>query len=222
MSAHINASGFEVHFPPLARVTMRPAPSVSKGYTGVDRGEEVFVAQTRPTWRMAAPFVVVALLSLGSALLPPYDGAGWEVEAMLLTSLASLVVLTIAIRRDEHSWVDPLPAYLSYLAIGLARDVSGGATSGLGPLVLLPVLWLAVTGSRHELAVGSVLTATLFVGPMLLAGPPTYPLSDWRQALLWTSLAGAVGPVVHELVQRLSLAEARWRVLIDHVPTPLS
>ena len=117
----------------------------------MDRGDKVFVAQARPTWRIAAPFLLVAALSLGSALLPPYHDAGWELGAMLLTFLACLVVLTIALQRDEHSWVDPLPAYLSFLVIGLARDVTGGATSGLGPLVLLPVLWLAVAGSRREL-----------------------------------------------------------------------
>ena len=61
------------------------------------------------------------------------------------------------------------------------------------------------------------LTATLYVGPILLAGAPNYPRSDWRQALLWTVLAAAVALVARQRVQRLSLTEACWRTLIDHL-----
>ena len=160
---------------------------------------------TRPTLRSALPFVVVALVGLGSVAAPPYrEPTVWQ-PALLVAGFALLLVfLGFSLVRSERSWVDPIPAFLFFGLIALARDLGGGSTSGVEPLVALPILWLAMSGTRRDLAIAGVLTAALFVLPMAIIGGPQYPASDWRSAVLWIGVAALVAPVVRRLVVQLA------------------
>lgn len=168
-------------------------------------------ALARPTWRSGAPFLAVAAVGLASTLLPPYAKSGAEVAVTLGVLALVLVAIAASLRRDRHSWVDAVPVYLAFPFIALARDLAGGSTSGLGPLVALPVLWLALTGVRRDLVVAAVLTAAVFLVPMLVIGGDAYPGTEWRRALVWTSFAALVAPVVHRLVQELAAETRRTR-----------
>ena len=159
----------------------------------------------RPTLAAAVPFLTVALLGLGSVLLPPYvDGSGTMAALSVVGFMAVLSFLFVSVRRTSRTWVDPMPAFLFFGVLALARDASGGSDAGLAPLVALPILWLAMTGTRRDIAIAAVLTAAMFILPMLLVGAPDYPLGDWRRTLLWTSIAALVAPVVQRLVVQLA------------------
>jgi diguanylate cyclase (GGDEF)-like protein/PAS domain S-box-containing protein len=168
--------------------------------------------KARPAARDAVPFVLVAVLGLGSTLLPPYAAAGrGEAWLMLALFVVDLGLLAIGLSRAERTWADPAPAFLFYVILGLGRDLTGGSHSGLGALLALPILWLAITGTRRDLHVASVLTPLVFVVPLVLVGSPEYSSSDWRRALGWTAFALLVAPVIHRIVQQLARETERAR-----------
>ncbi len=82
--------------------------------------------------------------------------------------------------------------------------MTGGADSGLAPLVLVPVLWLAIFGTRRDLWVAVALVALTFVAPVLLVGGESYPLDEWRRALLWTGVTALLAPAVQDVVGRFA------------------
>ncbi|MGB5953208.1 MAG: EAL domain-containing protein [Ornithinimicrobium sp.] len=151
-------------------------------------------------------------LGLGSLALPPYaDPAIWQAIVLLLGFLVVLGLLGVSLRRTERTWVDPMPAFLFFGLIAVARDLGGGSYTGVEPLVALPILWLAITGTKADLAVAGVLTGTVFILPTIVVGAPQYPASDWRSAALWIGLAVLVAPAVRLLVAQL--AQERLRVI---------
>ncbi|QYJ05087.1 EAL domain-containing protein [Nocardioides panacisoli] len=169
-------------------------------------------APTRPSWQTALPFVLVAIAGLGSVFLPPYESdKAVELVIVAVGFFVALGLLAVAISRDERSWVDPAPAFLFFLIYAAARDAGGGADSGIAPIIVLPILWLALTGTRRDLIVSAVLTACVLGLPLLLIGAPAYPDSEWRRAVLWTAVAALIAPVIQRLVAEL----ARHRSLAE-------
>lgn len=167
-------------------------------------------APRRPTPRDAAPFVAVAVLGLASALLPPYDRGGAEPLVVLALFVATLGCAWASTHRDRRTWVDPAGPLLFLVVLALARDMSGGTTSGLAPLAALPIMWVAITGTRRDLTAVGALTAAVFLLPIVV-GAPDYPVSDWRRALLWTAFAALVAPVVQRIVRQLAAETTKER-----------
>ena len=165
----------------------------------------------RPTWRMLAPFAVVAVVGVLSAMLPRYREGGpafWSATVLLLAAAAAQ---TASMLRPRRTWLDPMGSYLLLPAIGVARDATGGGASGLAPMVALPLIWLAITGTRRHLYVAGALVIAVFVVPVLLIGPPEYPTADWRRALVLAGMAVLVAPVLQGIVAQLGRETERAR-----------
>lgn len=157
----------------------------------------------RPSLRLMRPFGVVCGLGLLAVLLPPYD-VSWVVLAC--ATVVYFVIMGMLIessRREPRTWVDPTAAYLTFVFVLLVREAGGGQASGMAVLVLVPVLWLAITGSKRELYVASFLAGATILGPVLLIGAPRYPIEDWRRALLLVAIAVVLGRVVQRIVLRM-------------------
>ncbi len=90
-----------------------------------------------------------------------------------------------------------------FLVIALLREADGGSTSAYAVLSMLPVFWLALYGTRRQLAVSIVGVASVFLMPLLIVGAPEYPTSEWTRALLWICVAPIVGFTVQSLVRQL-------------------
>lgn len=163
------------------------------------------VEPARPTVRAAAPFVGVAFLGIVSVFLPPFHHPGEQPILMVVLFAACLGLLAVSIRRTTRTWIDPVPPALFFLVLALARDATGGSASNLGPLVVLPILWLAMTGTRRDLVLASVLTAAMFLMPLYFLGAPNYQVGDWRRALVWTAFAAFVAPAIQRMVRRLAV-----------------
>src|SRR3954469_10672579 len=89
------------------------------------------------------------------------------------------------------------------VVVALLRDGLGGAVSAYSTLLILPVLWLAMSGNRLELAIGVIGVALLLVVPILMIGEPEYTDEEWRRALLWVTVAGILGLAVQDLVEQV-------------------
>jgi diguanylate cyclase (GGDEF)-like protein len=149
--------------------------------------------------RRAAPFVAAGCLAF---LLVPLPPRGENPVALLAAATLTFLIIAASVLipwARLPSWAQALPPLAYLLAVGLLRHAEGGATSGYGTLGLLPILWLALYGSRGQLALALVFMFTMLAAPIVIFGEPFYPASEWRRALVWAG----VGPVIGFSVQRL-------------------
>jgi diguanylate cyclase (GGDEF)-like protein len=149
--------------------------------------------------RRGAPFVAAGCLAFLLVPLPPQ-----KENTVALLGAASLTAMIIAasilVPWDRlPGWAQASPPLAYFLVIGILRHSEGGAVSGYGTLVLLPILWLALYGSRGQLALALVTMFVMLAAPIVVFGEPLYPASEWRRALVWAG----VGPVIGFSVQRL-------------------
>ena len=152
-----------------------------------------------------APFAVAALgVLLALALSPGHldPRLGGFAGALTLAILASPFIVPFS---RLPRWTEALPP-LSYFGVVLMlRAASTDGFSGFEPLVLLPVVWMALYGSRRELFVSLAGASLALVVPLL--GPGTHPAA-WLHLVVWALVAPPVGLAIFELV---GLLERRTR-----------
>ena len=107
----------------------------------------------------------------------------------------------------------PYAALLHHAAGGSA----GGSSSGMSVLLLLPILWLAITGTPRQLWVASALAVLTFVIPIVVIGPPAYAFGDWRRAAMWAAVALVLAPVLQRIVRDLERQSRRARIANERV-----
>jgi signal transduction histidine kinase len=164
-------------------------------------------ARTQPP-EHALPFTLIAVATAFALLfLPTGDLDYREASAAAVLSAA---LIGLALCWPMVPLVATMGVPLGYIAlVALLRDAASGGTSGFGGLFLLPVLWLAVTAGRRELAAALAATAAAQLIPLALVGAPEYPASGWRGAFVFTTVAAITGLMVQRLV-----GEARKRTAL--------
>jgi len=147
----------------------------------------------------ALPFTLIAVATAFALLFLPTGQLDYREVAGAATFAAALLVLALCWPLVPRLATIGIPVGYIVLA-ALLREAAGGSTSGFGGLFLLPVLWLAVTAGRLELA--AILTTMAFAQtmPLKLIGSPQYPESGWRGALVLTTVAAITGLMVQRLV----------------------
>ena len=191
---------------------------------------------TKAQRRGLIPYALCTVAGIVTLAFPPY-GDEWG-HVVVAVVLLALIVLAgrMAFGRPR---VQALPAFGFFLVVMVLRDGSGGALSTLGALVMLPILWVALYGTRLQMWLAGLATLATFAVPTVVLGAPDYPPTDWRRALVWALIAATVGASVQRVVRLLaerehrqaelaqSLQEAldeatatsqRWRALLDHLP----
>jgi diguanylate cyclase (GGDEF)-like protein len=160
---------------------------------------------SRPGARVAAlaPFIAGALAPYAVMPLP---GAGWDVPLLLagagLTVLAALMVVAFPWQRGP-GWAAVVPALVYLLAVGLTREAGGGNESGVGPMVMLPVMAMALYGTRRVLWVVLGGVALTYWLPIVVEGGERYPSSGWRLGALFLILSAALALAVQRLRDRI-------------------
>ena len=99
-------------------------------------------------------------------------------------------------------WVELVPPLLLLPAIGLLIHAAGGASSGLAPLLLLPIAWAALYDTPRALNVAIAGTALTFAVPLIVIGEPEYPSGEWRRVIVLVLLGALLGTTVQRLVER--------------------
>jgi signal transduction histidine kinase len=147
----------------------------------------------------AIPFTLIAIGTAYALLfLPP---ASIDYREASFAAVLGAVLLALALSWPVVPRIATLGIPIGYIALAaLLRDAAGGGSSGFGGLFLLPVLWLAVTAGRRELAAILATMATAQLAPLVIVGSPRYPESGWRGALVFTTVAAITGLMVQRLV----------------------
>jgi hypothetical protein len=156
-----------------------------------------------------APFVLATLLAFATVtIFGPVPKLAALVAATAIT-LALAAAAWLMPWRRLPAWTEAIPALSFYPVIALLREAVGGGATGYAPLLFLPVLWLALYGSRRQLIVALALGAVTLVAPVVLVGAPAYPEQELRRAVLFVAIASLMGFVVQQLVQSYASASAR-------------
>jgi diguanylate cyclase (GGDEF)-like protein len=104
----------------------------------------------------------------------------------------------------------------AYLAV-IALLRAAGGPSGIAPMVLLPVFWLALCGTRRQLWCLLVGVAVVFFTPLIFVGGVAYASNTWRAGILFVAASGLVGATVQSLVARVRDQERERDRLFDQL-----
>jgi hypothetical protein len=148
-------------------------------------------------------FAVLAVLAVDGPLRWPEIALALLLQAVVGLMLpADLRIPPDGSQRMRIMGICGVGAYL--IAVALLRDGSGAsASSGFGPLVLLPVAWASLRARRTELGVAVVGAAVVYLAPTLIIGAPSYPASGLRAGVLFLVISGGLGITVMHLVRRV-------------------
>jgi diguanylate cyclase (GGDEF)-like protein len=150
-----------------------------------------------------APFVVVAILAMALALFLPADQRGTEtlIATLLIPPLVASAFVVPWQRLPR--WTQAIPPLLYFVVVALVRDAQGGEL--FTPLVVLPVIWFALYGTRPQLVAGILGAALTIAAPIALIGGEQYPADDLVRVALYALLLGILGFTISELVREREL-----------------
>ena len=148
--------------------------------------------------RLLWPSCVAAVLPFALLWLPP---AHWRRGSLIAAALLTVAIGVVALRakgKPLPGWGMPGLAW-GYLIVVVLLRASGGP-SGVAAMVLLPVFWLGLRGTRAQLWCLLVGVGLVFVVPVIVVGGRDYPPSAWRAGILFVVLSGIVGITVQALM----------------------
>lgn len=125
------------------------------------------------------------------------------------------IVVTAVSRR--HRVVFYAAAFGGLFALTALQANTGGAASGYSVLMMMAMVWFGLQATDRELIAGLIVLAVCSYLPMLVIGPPAYPV-DWGHAtllvLVGATVAGSLRTVTRE-TQRLTTRLRREAVIDD-------
>lgn len=162
------------------------------------------------------PFVAALLVALGLAALPPGDPSRFGLLGLASLGLVlcgATIVLIPWARVPPLARLAPVAIYCASVAVIRAATYTPQGRSGFAVLLLLAVVWQASYGRRVELVATVAMVFVTMTIPIVVIGPPTYPVAGWRSAAVLTFVAAIIGGVVQHLVRDLR----RERALVTTV-----
>jgi diguanylate cyclase (GGDEF)-like protein len=109
------------------------------------------------------------------------------------------LIVTMVPRR--HRLLFYLGAYGGLPALAMLQAYSGGAASGYSVLMMMAMIWFGLQATDRELLAGLAVLAASSYLPMLVFGPPAYPV-EWGNAtllvLVGATVAGSLRLVTRE------------------------
>jgi diguanylate cyclase (GGDEF)-like protein len=171
----------------------------------LDRAEgdivEIDVRIRMPVSVRQIPFAAAATLAWVTVIIG--SSMDWSLYAIATALL--LLSWLLGNQHAKETWLGRYGATLSSLvflaAVGLMRNSGGGINSGVGILALIPVFYTALLGgSRRQLGVVLAGMTAFYLMPIVIVGPPAYPQSQYRAALLTVAVSSIIGFATQRLV----------------------
>ncbi len=154
-----------------------------------------------------APFTSLGILALVVPLLMRRQEMRpwWLAFSGLLFGLTA-VGIYLSPGPVSSVWRRTLPVVSSCIAVALLHYGSGASNAYGSALVLLPVMWQAIYGSRRDTAIAVGVATVTLIGPALLL--PGLDLgTDVPRAIILSLLAGVLGAVIQSLSHSLSTTD---------------
>ncbi len=147
----------------------------------------------------AAPFALVAIAAEASLALPPGTHAWTEVAVSLV--LLALVPLAILLPWDRLPGWMPVLVPLLYASSVLALTLAAGTISGVGIVVLIPLIWTVLFHRRWESACVLIAIVVVEVVVSVVQSAPDAVIV--RRVLLWAALGALLAVAAHGLRERI-------------------
>jgi signal transduction histidine kinase len=167
-----------------------------------DRGRSPF--QGPGLLARAVPFAVVAVLAEASLALPPAPRSLPPVIVSLVLLLAVAAAFGLPWSRLP-TWTTVLVP-LAYTGSALALILAAGSTSGVGIVILIPLVWTALFHRPWESA---WIVAAIVAVEVVLSLTPVAAADSViaRRVLLWASLGALLSVATHGLRDRIGRAQ---------------
>jgi diguanylate cyclase (GGDEF)-like protein len=120
--------------------------------------------------------------------------------------VAPLVVVLVPRRRRLLFWG---AAFAEIPALTLMQAYSGGAASSYSVLVIMAMVWFGLIATDLELVAGMLVFAACCALPMILIGPPAYPVT-WGHAVLLMLVGVTVAGVLRAVTRELGTMAQRF------------
>lgn len=162
-------------------------------------------------WERALPFAIIAVLAEASLLLPPgpQSATATAISLVLLVGVAGAFFLPWDKLPPWTMVLVPLGYTGSLLALVLAAN---STVSGLGLLLLVPIVWTALFHRRWESAcvVVAVVAAEIVTALVPVALPDDVVA---RRAFFWMVLGMVISVGLHDLRRRAHRSQREVTVL---------
>ena len=147
---------------------------------------------------------------LAFVLLPLLPGAT-DLGNLIAGALIPISVAWALLPRWERypAWMQALPPLLPFVMIALVRGTNESPIAAYSPVVLLPVFWFALYGTRPQLLASVALVGITYAVPSPALSGDGYAATEAIAALLWMVIAGIAGFTLSELVRQRELLAAR-------------
>ena len=157
-------------------------------------------------WARVAPFAAVAVLAEASLLLP----SGHESIAAVLTSVLLLLLAGAGFLLPWPrlpGWMTVLVP-LTYTASVLALLLAAGSTSGVGIVILIPLVWTALFHRRWEsvCVIAAIVLTEVIVSLTPVAAPAAVIA---RRVIFWAALGVLISVATHGLRDRIRRSRKR-------------
>ena len=162
-----------------------------------------------------APFLATGALPF---LLLPFLGvsvADWRVGLAFAISLGIVGTALLLPWERLPRWTQTLPVLAGFAVIALLRDASGEDAVVLEPLVIVPITWFALYGTRMQLFAGIATMVVTLALPPLLIGSPVYDGDQIVRAGIVAVIAGTTGVAVQALVLATRGLASEGRAILD-------
>jgi diguanylate cyclase (GGDEF)-like protein len=154
------------------------------------------------------PWVGAGLLAF---VLLPFLPGGASVGNLVAAALLPISLAWAVLPRWERhpAWLQALPCMVPFVMIGLVRGFNESPIAAYSPVVLLPVFWFALYGTRPQLLVSTIAVGITYAVPSPALDASGYPATEAIAAVLWMVIAGISGFTISELVRQRELLSVR-------------
>jgi len=153
-------------------------------------------------WLRLLPWVAAGVLAF--ALLPLLPGGVSETANLIAGALVPVIVIAALVVpwRRLPAWMQAVPPLVPFVMVALIRSVEESTQVAYTPVVLLPVFWFALYGTRGQLLVSVIAVGLTLSVPTPAVEGDNYPVTEPGAALLWMTIAGITGFTISELVRQ--------------------
>jgi diguanylate cyclase (GGDEF)-like protein len=140
-------------------------------------------------------------------LLPDPANVGNLLAGILIP--VSVIWALVPCWERHPAWMQAVPCFLPFVMIALVRGTNESEIAAYSPVVLLPVFWFALYGTRPQLLVAVLGVGVTYAVPSPAFDAGGYPVTEAIAAVLWMTLAGIAGFTLSELVRQRELLAVR-------------
>jgi PAS domain S-box-containing protein len=159
------------------------------------------------------PFLFGAVAApLLAPLQRPAPTGAQVAGAWLATLIAVGAALTVPWERLP-AWTETLPPICYLIVVAIFEGEFGGIDMQFDGLIVIPIVWVALYGSRRQLVGVAGLSLATLIGSAVTASAPDRATESVTAVVLWLVI-GLAGFVVHRLVSQIERQAEESRLVI--------